>query len=189
MAFDIKKVPGGDVARWGSECRAKSLACLVAQDWRGVHDWTKSWVGWGGGAWSPDAWLLYAVSALLNNQPKNAVHSLDLGLRVWLEGPKDQAALTWCRGLVVWNEMKDPKTALLDLEAAAPTVPLWAAAAPQRAIEQCRQAAAASRKRVPSVQPRPKFAGSPPPVAPAAEYRADGCEPTVWTEISTFFTH
>lgn len=187
MTFDMEKVPGGDVARWGAECRMKALEGLESQDWRAVYDWTKSWIGWGGGAWSTDVWLLYSVSALLQNQPKSAVHSLDLGLRVWLEGPRDRAALTWCRGLIVWNEMKDPKTALLDLEASATTVPLWAAPAPQRTIEQCREAASVSRKRVPSVRPRPKFEGSPPDVAPAAEDREDGYEPTVWTEVRAFF--
>jgi len=86
---------------------------------------TKSWVGWGGGAWLTDSWLLYATSALLKNEPKNAIHSLDLGLRTCIEGPIDRAVLTWCRGILVWRLLMDPKTALVDLEAAADQVPDW----------------------------------------------------------------
>lgn len=74
----------------GRGVRAKSLAGVENSDWRPVYDWTKSWIGWGGGAWIPDSWILYAVSALLQGKTRIAVHSLDLGLGAWLEGPVKQ---------------------------------------------------------------------------------------------------
>lgn len=190
MTFDAAKVPGGDVRRWGEECRAKALRGVGNQDWREIYDWTRSWVGWGGGAWLPDTWLLYAASAILHKQPKSAVHSLDLGLRIWLAGPEDRAALTWCRGLLVWSELKDPKTALLDLESWLQDAPSWAAPSPRETLEMCRQAASISRKRVPSVGPRPAFEGPKPAqstIAPEVGRREDGSEPAVWGEISSFF--
>ena len=76
MTFDPAKVPGGDVAHWGAQCRVKALAGLDAGNWRPVYDWTKSWIGWGGGAWLPDTWLLCAASALLKGQPRTAIHSI-----------------------------------------------------------------------------------------------------------------
>lgn len=45
MTFDAAKVPGGDVGRWGAECRANALQGVGSQDWRGVYEWTKSWIG------------------------------------------------------------------------------------------------------------------------------------------------
>ena len=47
MAFDASKVPGGDVAVGGRDCREHAEEALSADDWRGVYDWTKSWIGWG----------------------------------------------------------------------------------------------------------------------------------------------
>jgi hypothetical protein len=34
MTFDASKVPGGDVAGWGANCRDKAFAGLKARDWR-----------------------------------------------------------------------------------------------------------------------------------------------------------
>lgn len=45
MTFDPAKVPGGDVAKFGAECRAKALDGVTASDWRPIYDWTKSWIG------------------------------------------------------------------------------------------------------------------------------------------------
>lgn len=190
MTFDPATVPGGDVARWGAECRAKALAGVAAKDWRPVYDWTKSWIGWGGGAWIPDTWLLYAVSALLDGKPRNAVHSLDLGLRVWLSGETDRAALTCLRGQIVMDRLADPKTALLDLEESAASVPAWLQSGASERLERCRADAAKSRKRVPSVKPRPTFVGSAESmhvVAPAVGNRADGSEPEVWPAVAGYF--
>jgi len=42
MTFDPAKVPGGDVAAWGAECREKALVGVRDGDWRSIHGWTKS---------------------------------------------------------------------------------------------------------------------------------------------------
>ena len=49
MTYDPAKVPGGDGARWGADCRTKALAGVADGDWRSTHDWTKSWIGWEAG--------------------------------------------------------------------------------------------------------------------------------------------
>lgn len=191
MTFDPAKVPGGDVARWGKECRAKALAGIDAEDWRPVYDWTKSWIGWGGGAWIPDTWLLYAVSALLQGKPRIAVHSLDMGLGTWLAGEADQAVLTWCRGVVVMDRLADPKTALIDLEDCRDSVPQWLRATATGRLETCRAAAPKSRKRVPSVNPRPAFTGFDKMrrvVAPPAVQRQSGEQPGVWMSVERYFS-
>ncbi|WP_207009612.1 hypothetical protein [Nocardioides aromaticivorans] len=190
MRFDPAQMPGEDVSRWGADCRAKALAALGASDWRGVHEWTKSWIGWGGGAWIPDTWLLYAASALLEGKPRNAVHGLDLGLRVWLAGASDRAALTWLRGLIVMDRLADPKTALIDLEESLELLPNWLRDESADRLERCRDEAARSRKRVPSVQPRPAFVGaegSRHVVAPSVSDRVDGSEPEAWPVIRSYF--
>jgi hypothetical protein len=190
MTFDPDKVPGGDVRAWGADCRAKALAGLEARDWRSVYDWTKTWIGWGGGAWLPDCWMLYAASALLQGQPKNAVHSLDLGLGTWIEGPIDRTVLAWCRGQVVRRRLSDPKTALLDMEDAVLSLPGWLADGARAELLACREESVASRKRVPSVKPRPDFAG---PegyrhvVAPPVIARNDGDMPDCWPLLRPFF--
>jgi hypothetical protein len=150
----------------------------------------RGWIGWGGGAWLPDTWLLYAVSALIEGKPRGAVHSLDLGLKTWLEGGADRAALTWFRGGIVMDRLADPKTALLDLDDAAADVPAWAESNTGDRLDQCRRAAEVSRKRVASVKPRPAHAG---PenflhvVAPSVGARTDGEKPIVWSAIEAFF--
>jgi len=190
MSFDPAKVPGGDVGCWGDECQGKALAALADADWRGVYEWTKSWVGWGGGAWLPGVWLLYATSGLLHRQPKTAVHTLDMGLQTWIEGPSDRAALTWGRGVLVWRYLNDPKTALIDMEAAAGHVPGWFEKDVLTQVEACRDAARASRKRVPTVKARPDLA---PPstgrdfVAPPVGDHVDGARPTMWDAVAGYF--
>ena len=191
MVFDPTKVPGGDVARWGEDCKARAVAALGEGDWRGVYDWTKSWIGWGGGAWLPDTWLLYATSALLKREPKNAVHSLDLGLGIWIEGPADRALMTWCRGVLVWKVLNDPKTAVIDLSAAALQLPAWLEPGRAALLKRCRDDAAASRKRVPSVTPRPELARpawAQVSVSPAVGGHPDGVSPQVWAAVAPHFS-
>jgi hypothetical protein len=134
---------------------------------------------------------LDAVSALLKGQPKIAVRGLDLGLATWLAGPADQAALTWCRGVIVMDRLRDPSTALLDLRDAHQLLPPWIAdEAPER-LQRCREAAAASRKRVASVGPRPEFTGADHvrhTVARRVSDRRDGEKPSVWEDVAGFFT-
>lgn len=179
-----------DVESWGETSRARALQALADEDWRGTYEWTKSWVSRGGGAWLPDAWLMYAASALLHGQPKIAVHSLDLGLGTWLGGTVDRAAVAWCRGLLVWCRLNDPKTALLDLESACEAAPPWLGANLAEELARCRAEAQQSRKRTASVKPRPDFVG---PgnvlhtVAPAIGKRADGDEPVVWPAVRGYF--
>jgi hypothetical protein len=190
MTFDPVKIPGGDVARWGEECRAKALEGLDAEDWRPVYGWTKSWIGWGGGACIPDTWLLYAVSALIQGKPRISVHSLDLGIGIWLAGEADRAVLTWCRGAIVMDRLADPKTALLDLETCHDLVPQWLSPRSAARLEMCREEAPKSRKRVPSVKPRPLFKGFDhmvDSVAPAAVRRRDGEQPELWTRVAPYF--
>lgn len=190
MTFDPARVPGGDVAAWGAECREKALDGVRAGDWRSIYDWTKSWITSGGGAWLPDTWLLYAVSALIQGKPRIGIHSLDLGLRTWLAGPSDRAALTWCRGVIVMRELADPKTALLDLDDIAAFLPAWTSPFACPCIERCRDAAAASRKQVRAVGPRPDFEGSRTyehTVASKVDDRRDGERPEVWPTIEQFF--
>jgi hypothetical protein len=187
VAFDQSRVPGGDVGVFGERCRRDALGALAKQEWAGVYECTKSWVGWGGGAWLPDAWILYAASALLKGEPRGAVNSLDLGLRVWIVGPQDRRALVWLRGMVIWRRLNDPKTALLDLDVQAPA---WLAPDPADLVARCAEAAARSRKRVPSVKPRPAL--STPDwayasVAPAVGRRQDGDIPSVWEQVEPLF--
>lgn len=132
----------------------------------------------------------YAVSALLEGKPRNAVHSLDLGTRTWLAGAVDRAALTWLRGVIVTDRLNDPKTALVDLEAALSLLPSWLSAGATERIERCRDAADRSRKRVAAVQPRPEHVGAEQMahvVAPAVSNRIDGREPEVWPVIASYF--
>ncbi len=65
-------------ADFGAETRRLALEACERNDWRGVYDWTKSWIFRGGGAWVVDAWLLYVVSGLLHGQPRISVRSVDL---------------------------------------------------------------------------------------------------------------
>lgn len=189
MGIDRTPPPAEDTAAWGLGCGHRAVEALRAGDWRGMHDWTKSWISRGGGAWLPDTWLLYAASALLKGQPKIAVHSLALGIGTWLEGAGDQAALTWIRGTIIWQRLDDPRSALLDLEADLP-FPGWARAGTGDAAEvldSCRRAVSTSRKRKAAVNPRPSFTGAGSAggtVAPAVGDRCDGDEPRVWTDVA-----
>jgi hypothetical protein len=179
------------VGAFGARCRAEAVAGLQAQDWRAVYDWSKSWIGWGGGAWLPDPWLLYAASALLKGEPRTAVHSLDLALRRWLAGQADRAALTWLRGVLVADQLKDPRTALLDLRESRGQLPDWLTAGAEERLAACEAAAATSRKRVPSVKPRPEYAAvaaTHDGVAPPVGERVDGQRPSVWDHVGPLLT-
>ncbi len=168
------------------EYRDKISDALTAKDWHAVYACTKGWVGQGGGAWLPEAWLTYAASALLHGQPRIAVRSLDLGLQNWITDQADRSILLWARGSVILRYLDDPKTALPDFEAAATSAPDWLAHLLGHDAAACRASAATSRKRKPSVQPAPskgvdmtiheKVAG------PAAEHQP-GSQPGLWDEL------
>lgn len=189
MSHDREPLSAADTAAWGAECERLALEALRAGEWRGVYEWTKSWIARGGGAWLPDTWLLYAASSLLQGQPRGAVHSLDLGLRHWLDGSADRAALTWVRGTVVRYRLSDPRTALLDLESDLP-FPVWVVAGTlgvDEEIRACREEAGRSRKRKATVSVRPDHRGpgtAADVVAPAVVRRLDGDEPRVWAAVA-----
>lgn len=190
MTFDPAKVPGGNVGKWGRECARKALSGVEEQDWRTVHDWAKSWIVWGGGAWRPDPWLLYGVSGLLHRQPRISVGGIDLGLKNWVDRREDRAILTFGRGQVIRTALGDPRTALSDLEFAAANSPRWLARSAERAASECAAEAGTSRKRRASVDPRPEH-GRPEylnnTVAPPARRLSDGKKPEVWRTIAGYF--
>ena len=191
VTFRPQLVPGGDVAAFGARCRTEAVAGLQAQDWRPVHDWSKSWIGSGGGAWLPGPWLLYAASALLKGEPRIAVHSLDLALRVWLAGRADRAALTWLRGVLVVDQLKNPKAALVDLRESRSQLPDWLTTGADDRLAACEAATATSRMRVPSVKPRPEYsplAATHDGVAPPVSERVDGQRPSVWDQVGPLLT-
>ena len=174
------------------EYRAKIKAGLAANDWQEVYAWTKGWVGQGGGAWVPEAWLTYAASALLHGQSRIAVRSLDLGLQNWISNAADRSILLWARGAVIHHHLADPKTALPDLEAAAQFAPDWLAGRLVEDTAACRASAATSRKRKPCVQPAPEKGGDltvhEKVAGPPAKHKV-GSQPHLWNELLPLLEH
>jgi hypothetical protein len=165
--------------------RAKIRAGLSAGDWREVHDWTKGWVGQGGGAWLPEAWLAYAAGGILLGQPRTAVHSVDAGLSNWIVAEADRSILLWARGSLVMRRLADPKTALPDLTVAAEASPTWLAPVLAADTEACEAAAKTSRKRTPSVKPAPAYEArdfAHDKVAPSVRH-TPGDQPPLWDEL------
>ena len=162
------------------------IDALEKRDWNDAYASAKWWIGAGGGAWIVDPWLVYAASALLHGQPRNATHSMDLALGVWIPQPANRAILRWVRGDVIRRRLNDPKTALADLAAAADDAPAWLI---QRALEDrdaCASEAFASRKRKPSVGPAPEYRGpgsTANSVARQVTVRSDGAQPHVWAAV------
>ncbi|MBO3088838.1 hypothetical protein [Cellulomonas dongxiuzhuiae] len=189
MPIDFGESESAGIRALGERCRREALAALAKDDWHDVYRWTKSWVTSGGGAWLPDTWVLYAVSALLKGEPQTAVHALDLGLTTWIIGSQDRAVLRWCRGVIIWTRLNDPKTALTDLDP-ADALPAWFSAVQSDAIDRCAEDAVKSRKRVPSVSPSPTLAtthearGT---VAPSVINRRDGDELSIWVAVAPYF--
>jgi hypothetical protein len=171
-----------------SECRAQALSALAQKDWYGAYQAAKTWISAGGGAFQLDPWLVYAASALIHRQPKNAVHSIDLALRHWIGDAAEQAVLRWVRGIIIWQPMNDPKSALADLEVAASGVPDWLADTAKADLARCAAAAVESRKRTPSVKPAPDYVGpgtAADTVARPHVPRRHGVQPPVWNAVLT----
>lgn len=160
------ETPGADAYR------AWAFDALEAGDHHAAYLWAKGWMG-AGGAGHPEPSLVYVAEALMAGQPKRATHAVDLVLRHWVAGRHDRAALTWLRGCIVRDRLRDPRTGLLDLRGAAAGLPCWITDDPLDTVAACEELAARSRKRVPSVMPRPEYDG-----APAAH--VDGT-PIPWT--------
>jgi len=159
------------------------IDALEAQDWYEAYASAKWWIGAGGGAWIVDPWLVYVASSLLHGQPRQATHSTDLALKVWIPQPANRAILRWVRGDVIRRRLNDPKTALADVSAAAEAAPAWLI---QRALvdrDACAVEADASRKKKPSVGPAPDYQGpgsTANTVARPVSTRPDGAQPYVW---------
>ena len=149
---------GGDARTEIEHCRTAALEALAAGQPMVAHGWAKSWVS-RGGARTIGPWLVYAAAALQLGQGRTAVHSADLGLQRWTEDFAQRAVLRYVRGEVIRRHMKDPKTAQADLDAAVEHVPDWLRPQAEQAAAECRDAAAVSRKRKPSVGPAPGFTG------------------------------
>jgi hypothetical protein len=168
-----------------AEFREEAIAALDAGDWYGSYQLAKGWISGGGGAWIVDPWLVYVASALLNGQPRTAVHSTDLALKHWIPEAEDRAILLWIRGDIVRRRLNDPKTALADLASAAESAPSWLAG--QAAVDRraCEIAATSSRKRKPSVGPAPDYKG--PGTAAETVARPSphpvGARPAVWDAV------
>lgn len=168
------------------EFRAEAVAALKARDWYAAYQWAKGWIGGGGGAWILDPWLVYAASALLHRQPRNAVHSLDLALEHWIPDRVDRAVLLWARGTVVMRHLSDPKTATPDLVEAAEHAPDWLRAEAAESLDVSRIDAEKSRKRTSSVKPAPSFGGfgSVAETVPQRQSsRQPGIRPPVWDAV------
>ncbi len=129
-------------------------------DHQRMSGWPKGWITSGGAA-HIEPWLASVASGLMAEQPKRAAHAIDLALKHWISMPRDRAALLWIRGRVTWERLNDPKSALLDWESASGDVPSWVEEHPSKVLDECRSAAASSRKRTPSVKPAPDYTGVP----------------------------
>ena len=132
---------------------------LAKRDWYSAYRWAKGWISSGGGAWTLDPWLVYAASALMQRQPRQAIHSLDLALKTWIDAPPDRAILLWARGEILLRWLDDPKTALLDLREAANDAPAWLRADAVASLTASERDAPKSRKPKPSVELRPAYMG------------------------------
>jgi len=136
----------------------EALAALALGDHHGAYTSAKWWISAGGGAWQLDPWLLYVASGVLAGKPRIATHSADLAFRGWLALPAERAVMHWARAAVVLRQLRDPKTAHLDLDAACDETPAWLEKQVQRDVLTCQKLASKSRKSKPSVAPAPTFA-------------------------------
>ncbi len=66
---------------------------LAGRDWRMTYDAAKGWVARAGGAWTPEAWLVYAASGVFHGQPRIGVRSIDLALGNWVNAAPDRSIL------------------------------------------------------------------------------------------------
>ena len=171
-------------SKFGSEVRQRALKAYDERDWYGIYGWTKAWITRGGGAWTVDAWLLYAISALLRGQPRGAVRSVDLALANWIEPAEDRSILHWVRAAIVHQHLKDPKTAEADYRASAEQAPEWLRERLQDDLALCLVDMRASRKRKRSVEPAPQFEPRNRSfVSEPQGVRQAGSVPNVWPQL------
>jgi hypothetical protein len=182
-------VPDAEIAAVGAECRTAAVTAMRERDWRGVYEWTKSWVSRGGGAWFPETWLIYATSGIFHGQPRSATHTCDMALQTWIADPADRAMLHWARGQVTRLRVRDPKSALADFAAAAIGAPDWLQPDLVDARQACESEAAVSRVRKPRVKPAPGLRTMDTSfVVPAVVPHTPGAQPELWSELRAIFS-
>lgn len=166
------------------EYRDWAASALTDQDWRAAYDAAKGWVARAGGAWIPEAWLVYAASGIFHGQPRIGVRSIDLALSNWVDGAPDRSVLLWSRASITWRYLADPKAAQRDFESAASAAPTWLRAQLDDDLQKCRTAAAVSKKRKPSVADAPVHSAQPlahDTIAPPPSGHEPGSQPLLWT--------
>lgn len=177
------RTTGADQVRSGDDYPELVAAALRGRDWYAAYMWSKSWTSHGG-ALSPDPWLGHALSSLVHGQSRGAIHALDIGLARWVEPAQDRAVLRFARGAVLMLRLDDPKTALADLEAACQDAPAWLAPVTAWLLSTCRESAADSRKRKPSVDPAPRLDPADHDIlAEPPDSPLDGKRPHLWTML------
>ena len=141
--------------------RFRSLACdaLAAGRPMAAYDYAQAWISHGG-VRTLGPWLISVAHMLQVGQPLNSVHAADLALKNWIGDDPRRAVLRYVRGEVIRRHLRDPKTAEADLDDARARAPLWLRADAERAANLCREEAAASRKRKPSVGATPDYAAA-----------------------------
>lgn len=165
--------------------REAAFVALETGNWRGASVAANKLISDGGEATTPEPWLLYAASAVLNERPVNAISSIDVGLRNWVHGAQDRAIMHWARATVTQHQLKDPKTALLDFDAAKADCPVWLVE--QLAVERkrCASKARARRTLAPEIAAPPDYD----PLADRDRAAApltglvDGTQPSVWSAV------
>ncbi|MGW1226869.1 hypothetical protein [Streptomyces sp. NPDC002530] len=181
--------PGRTAARSAAQWHERCLALLDAGDWHGLYRTAMAWRTGGGGASTPDAWLMDVCSALLHGRPRTALHCCDMALSTWVERPGDRAVLRLVRALVIADHVRDPLRSLDDLEAALHG-PDWLAALAATERDRVAEEARRSRRRKPRAEPAPELDTayreltrshvSAPAPEPAEPLPADGAVPALW---------
>jgi hypothetical protein len=162
------------------------IECDANGDWHGTYRYAKGWIGSGGGAPLLDPWLAYVASALSHRRPRLAVNSVDLALRHWFEPLANRSVLHWVRSRVVRFRLNDPKTALSDVALAEANAPAWLLPHVVEDARACSEEATTSRKRKPSVERAPEFAGITPGVTEPND--APGTKPLLWPLVLPYLS-
>ena len=174
--------PTADIAK---DCLGEALEALTCHDWSMASVAAKRWVSTGGGAQLPDPWLVYSASDLILGRASTAVSSLDMGLRNWVADPADRSVLLWARGCVLLRRLSDARSALVDLDAAAPDAPEWLVDQLAFDRKECARKARAKRVGKPPCGEAPAYDPriSPTRVAAALPGHYAGDEPAVWDAV------
>lgn len=170
--------------------REAAAAALEAGNWRGASVAANKLYRDGGEARTPEPWLLYAASATLNNRPVSGVSSLDVGLRNWVEDPADRSILLWARAAMTHNRLRDPKSALLDYDAAGQACPDWLRSQLAADRKACAAKARAKRTMEPEVGQAPTYdpSADQEAVAPPLPGIIPGTKPSIFDEVAVILT-